>query len=258
MNGTRPTSLHSRAVCLISLLVLTVWLPGCIDNESLDGSEYCGSGTTWDTALKLCIVEETVIPVYQGETSTVTMQIIHAESASNATLSHTIVIELYHLQAPYHADNLRRLAQAGMYDNVTFHRIIDDFMIQGGDFENNDGTGGYAAQWYGYCSGDAMTNAADCSSETRYTLPDEADNGLRHLPCMVSMAKTSQPNTGGSQFFIMPEDISEHTWLNGVHTVFGQVISGCEHVTTISEVETGSNDRPVVPVTIVSAIVSDE
>ena len=101
-----------------------------------------------------------------------------------------------------------------------------------------------------------MDSAAECGSQTLYTLPDEADNGLRHLPCMVSMAKTGQPNTGGSQFFIMPDDISEHTWLNGAHTVFGQVISGCEHVTTLSEVETDNYDRPIIPVTIISTTVS--
>ena len=68
------------------------------------------------------------------------------------------------------------------------------------------------------------------------------------------MAKTSAPHTGGSQFFLIPSD-STPTWLDGVHTVFGEITDGCEHVTTISEVETGSNDRPVVPVIITSATV---
>ena len=184
------------------------------------------------------------------------MEIVHAESAANATLTYTIEIELYHVQAPIHADNFRRLAQSGMYDNVTFHRIIDDFMIQGGDFENNDGTGGHAAQWYGDCDG--SEEAVECSSPSSYTLPDEADNGLRHLPCMISMAKTSLPNTGGSQFFIMPDDITEHEWLNEVHTVFGKVISGCEHITTLSQVQTDSNNKPVMPVIITSTTVSND
>ena len=231
MTGMLSISRHSKSICMVGLLLFMAWLPGCLEDESNP-------------------------PIYEGETSTVTMEIVHAESTTDASLIYTIVIELYHTQAPIHADNLRKHAQGGMYDNVTFHRIIDDFMIQGGDFENNDGTGGYAAQWYGYCDGEAMDNAAECGSQTLYTLPDEADNGLRHLPCMVSMAKTGQPNTGGSQFFIMPDDISEHTWLNGAHTVFGQVISGCEHVTTLSEVETDNYDRPIIPVTIISATVS--
>ena len=67
---------------------------------------------------------------------------------------------------------------------------------------DGDGTGGYAAKWYGYCNGEAMDNFADCTGgETLYTMPDEADNGLIHTPCTISMAKTSAPHTGGSQFF---------------------------------------------------------
>ena len=230
--GSRPKSVY-----LAALVMLVCLFPGCIENEDAT------------------IAQEHIL--YQGNRSNVTMEIIHAESAGNQTLTYIIEIELYHDLAPVHADNMRSLAQAGMYDNVTFHRIIDDFMIQGGDFEKNDGTGGYAAHWYGYCDGEFMNNSTDCNSETLYTLPDEADHGLRHLPCMVSMAKTSQPNTGGSPFFIMPDDITEHGWLNGVHTVFGKVTSGCEHVTTLSEVETGAYDRPVVPVVITKATVSE-
>ena len=69
------------------------------------------------------------------------------------------------------------------------------------------------------------------------------------------MAKTSQPNTGGSQFFLIPGDISQHTWLDGIHTVFGEVVSGCEHITTLSEVQTDGYDRPILPVIIASATV---
>ena len=238
MNGLFTLTSRAKSVYLASLLMLVCLAPGCIESE--DSTNSNADNHT----------------LYEGNSSYVTMNIIHAESAENETLTYTIEIELYHDLAPIHTDNMRSLAQAGMYDNVTFHRIIDNFMIQGGDFENNDGTGGYAAHWYGYCDGQFMSNFADCDSDL-YTLPDEADNGLRHLPCMVSMAKTSQPNTGGSQFFIMPDDITEHDWLNGVHTVFGKVISGCEHVTTLSEVETGAYDRPVIPVIITSATVSE-
>ena len=255
MNGLIKPQRYN-AICLFVLFLAAGALPGCIENT--DGSSYCGEGTTWDSDAEKCITSQTPIPLFEGNYSTVTMQIIHANSTTEANLTYTITIELYHEDAPYHADNFRKHAEAGMYDDVTFHRVIDDFMIQGGDFENNDGSGGYSAQWYGYCDGQYMSNSADCNSETLYTLPDEADNGLGHLPCMVSMAKTSQPNTGGSQFFIMPDDITEHDWLNGVHTVFGKVISGCEHVTTLSEVETGAYDRPIVPVIITSATVSEQ
>ena len=184
-----------------------------------------------------------------------------------------ITIDLAPESAPVHVENLHLHATNGNYDDTIFHRVIGDnentpeydpFMIQGGDFENNDGTGGYAAQWYGYCDGQYMSNSADCNSETLYTLPDEADNGLEHNPCVISMAKTSQPHTGGSQFFLLPEDAQNPQtgeqgthWLDGIHTVFGKIISGCEHVTSLSEVETGAYDRPIVPVIISSATVSE-
>ena len=193
--------------------------------------------------------------LYTGDTSEVTLEIYHGESLIDATANYTVVIELDHVNAPFHADNFRNHSLEGNYNDVTFHRIIDDFMIQGGDFQNNDGTGGYAAKWYGVCNGQFM-NGSDCSNSESYNVPDEADNGLDHLSCTISMAKTSYPNTGGSQFFIIPED-STPDWLNGAHTVFGTVTSGCEHITTISEVETGQGDRPVLPVVIHTATASE-
>jgi peptidyl-prolyl cis-trans isomerase B (cyclophilin B) len=163
-----------------------------------------------------------------------------------------ITISLDPDSAPVHVENLHLHAVEGNYDNTQFHRVIDGFMIQGGDFERGDGTGGYAAKWYGYCNGEAMDNFADCTGgETLYTMPDEADNGLIHTPCTISMAKTSAPHTGGSQFFLIPED-STPNWLDGQHTVFGDITDGCEFVTSISEIDTGANDVPVNPVTMVS------
>ena len=100
-------------------------------------------------------------------------------------------------------------------------------------------------------------NKSDCPSQVYYNVPDEANNGLEHTACTISMAKTSMPNTGGSQFFLMPDDITQHTWLDGKHTVFGTITNGCEHVTTLSEVAVDSSDRPVLPVVIHTATASD-
>ena len=185
----------------------------------------------------------------------VAMEIYHGESLENALSVHNIEIELDLNAAPIHSDNFLKHVQAGNYNGATFHRIIDDFMIQGGDFENGDGTGGYAYEWYGYCNGQAMNSSENCSNSTLYTIPDEADNGLVHTSCKISMAKTSAPNTGGSQFFIMPGDISQHTWLDGVHTVFGEVTIGCNSITLLSEVQTGNSDIPSIPVVINSATI---
>ena len=126
-------------------------------------------------------------------------------------------------------------------------------MIQGGDFTNGDGTGGHAVIWDGYCNGEERAASTDCT-QTQWTLGDEADNGYLHEICTISMAKTSAPHTGGSQFFLIPED-STPSHLDGVHTVFGKITSGCEHVTAISQVAVGGSQgsTPVDDVTIESA-----
>tara|TARA_Y100000766_G_scaffold10142_1_gene7423 strand:- start:27 stop:728 length:702 start_codon:yes stop_codon:yes gene_type:complete len=164
----------------------------------------------------------------------------------------TVLIELHPNDAPGHVENFKQLVVQGKYDGTKFHRVINDFMIQGGDFTNGDGTGGHAIVWDGYCDGQAMENSDDCSSITRWTLGDEADNGRIHTPCVISMAKTSNPHTGGSQFFLVPQD-STPSHLDGVHTVFGSITEGCDIVTGISEVPTAQQDRPVDDVTIESA-----
>jgi len=221
----------------VVLLALVVLFPGCLEDTQEESSQPGESDYAEN-----------------GRYTNISMEIIHGENVENATAQYTIRIMLNHAAAPMHADNMLKHVTAGNYNMTHYHRIIDDFMVQGGDFEKNDGTGGYAADWYGYCNGQAMANASNCANN-EWTVPDEADNGLQHRSCMISMAKTSQPNTAGSQFFLMPDDIDHHAWLDGVHTVFGEITDGCEHVTTISEVETDSEDRPVVPVIITSATV---
>jgi cyclophilin family peptidyl-prolyl cis-trans isomerase len=170
--------------------------------------------------------------------------------------SESLIIELYPDEAPVHVENFALLAQEGKYDGVLFHRVIDEFMIQGGDFTQNSGTGGHAAKFFGYCDGTAANSASDCSV-TSYTIPDEADNGIKHAPYVLSMAKTSAANTGGSQFFIVDKD-STPSHLDGVHTVFGKVIDGKTYVEAISQVNTMSQDKPVHDVTIVSVTIPDE
>jgi cyclophilin family peptidyl-prolyl cis-trans isomerase len=210
------------------LIILIVFQPGCLE----EGEK-----------------------AFNGTYSIITLNIFHGENLENATANYTIKIRLNHTAAPIHADNMQKHVIAGNYNMTHFHRIIDGFMIQGGDFENHNGTGGYAADWYGYCNGQSANNQSDCN-QSNWTIPDEADNGLLHNSCVISMAKTSNPNTGESQFFIVPED-SNPTHLDGFHTVFGEITEGCEHVTTISEVATDSSDRPITPVMIYNATVDN-
>ncbi|MBJ36698.1 MAG: hypothetical protein CMB68_05025 [Euryarchaeota archaeon] len=203
------------------------------------------------------------------ENPTVTLEISYMPSGSTERTTAFIEIELYEEDAPMHVENFLLLAEESRYDFTIFHRIIDGFMIQGGDFENRDGSGGYTGKWFGYCDGkqfDSSNNrySPETCDQSRWTLPDEADNGRLHVPGVLAMAKTSAPNTGSSQFYIVPED-STPSHLDGVHTVFGMVVSGLEHVTSISEVDTpnstpendGNGDTPINEVRLVRVTVND-
>ena len=174
-------------------------------------------------------------------------------------------LELNYSAAPIHAENFALLSAMGCYDNTPFHRIIQDFMMQGGDFTNLDGTGGHAAKFFGRCNGQEALSPTDCSA-TSYTIPDEVDSGLEHLPYALSMAKTSAPHTGGSQFFIVdpdavsPDGTPGTPHLNGVHTVFGKVIDGYNLIDDISsycDFNLCSNDNPEVIFIERAIVVSD-
>ena len=188
--------------------------------------------------------------------SQATMQISYVPNGMDETsrTTATVVIDLYASQAPDHVENFIAHSVNDNYKSTIFHRVIDGFMIQGGDFEDRTGSGGYAYNWYGHCNGEAETSSSDCD-RTSWTVGDEANNGLVHEPGVISMAKTNSPNTGGSQFFIDPED-STPSHLDGVHTVFGKVSSGLGSVTAISDVETGDNDRPIFEVRLLSVDIS--
>tara|TARA_Y100000588_G_C14159066_1_gene883984 strand:- start:118 stop:819 length:702 start_codon:yes stop_codon:yes gene_type:complete len=137
-----------------------------------------------------------------------------------------LVIELYPEVAPNTVDNFISLVESGYYDGLTFHRIINGFMIQGGD---PDGTGGGGP---GYAiAGEFLANGFE--------------NNLKHAPGVLSMARTNNPDSAGSQFFIMHK-ASPH--LDGAYAGFGQVIEGLELVDQIAQVKTGLGDKPSTPV----------
>ena len=186
--------------------------------------------------------------------SSVVLEISYVDS-TDTRVDVDVEIELRPDFAPIHVENFLKLTSDGKYDNTEFHRIIDNFMIQGGDIDHLEGRGGYAGKWFGYCNGQESNSSDDCDPSS-WTIPDETSSenpGLLHESCTISMAKTAPPNTGGSQFFLIPED-SEPKHLNGVHTVFGEIVSGCEHVTAISEVPT-SGESPVNTVQLKNAYI---
>jgi len=144
---------------------------------------------------------------------------------STATL-HTsagpIQLELFDEDAPKTVENFRKLSTDGFYDGLIFHRVIPDFMIQGGCPEGS-GTGGPG-----------------------YTFEDEF-NQHKIERSALAMAN-SGPNTNGSQFFIVTTEAAP--WLDGKHTVFGRVTEGMDAVDAIEKTQTGANDRPVEDQTI--------
>lgn len=172
----------------------------------------------------------------------------------------TIQLQLFPEQAPKTVENFVTHAKAGYYDGLTFHRVIPNFMIQGGD-PTGTGMGG--------------------ESIWGQPFEDEFSQELYNLRGAVSMANAG-PNTNGSQFFIVqdkdmteqmqgqmkdagfPEEIVDAykdggtPWLDFRHTVFGQVIQGMDVVDAIAKVKTDASDQPATPVTMDKVTVEDE
>ena len=141
----------------------------------------------------------------------------------------TLELELFDADAPKTVENFLKLAGDGFYDGVIFHRIIPDFMIQGGD-PTGTGMGGPGYQFEDEINKHPVERGA------------------------LAMAN-SGPNTNGSQFFIVTADACP--WLDGLHTVFGRVTSGMDVVNTIGTIDTDMQDRPLSEVRIESVTVGD-
>ncbi len=134
-------------------------------------------------------------------------------------------IELFEDKAPKTTKNFIDLAEKGFYDGVIFHRVIEGFMLQGGD-PTGTGRGGPG-----------------------YNIPDEFHPDLKHSEeGMLSMANAG-PNTGGSQFFVT---LAPTSWLDGKHAIFGKVVEGMEVVRAIGSTPTGPGDQPLQEVVMES------
>jgi len=215
-----------------------------------DGTPTLAGMVAMGMALVLVLAGITIANTERTVTATEAYLNVTWTDSSGLFNDKIITIKLNPDLAPIHVENFVLNADKGNYDETIFHRVIDNFMIQGGDFTNDDGTGGHAAKWFGYCDGQETASSSTCA-ETSWSIPDEASNGLKHTAGALSMAKTANDNTGGSQFFIVPSD-GGASHLNGKHTVFGYVIDGLEHIDSISNSPTGANDLPTNDVTLVS------
>jgi peptidyl-prolyl cis-trans isomerase B (cyclophilin B) len=140
-----------------------------------------------------------------------------------------IVVKFFPDSAPMHVKNFISLAEAGFYNGTTFHRVIPGFMIQGGDPSGN-GTGGPG-----------------------YTIPAEFSKTRKHVPGILSMARTNDPNSAGSQFFIMA---AAYPSLDGQYSIFGEVVEGLDVVNKIVSVPRNAMDKPLEPVVMTSVTVA--
>lgn len=134
-----------------------------------------------------------------------------------------IKLELYPEHAPITVANFEKLVKEGFYDGLIFHRVIKDFMIQGGDPEGT-GMGGAKEK----IKGEFARNGVN--------------NPIKHTRGVISMARSMMPDSASSQFFIMHKDAPH---LDGSYAAFGKVIEGMEVVDAIAECKTNFNDRPV-------------
>ncbi len=161
-----------------------------------------------------------------------------ASSAPIAVIETTygiIVIQLFPDVAPGHVDNFVRLANEGYYDGTTFHRVIPGFMIQGGDpnskddDRSNDGQGGHSANGL-----NTFVNA-------------EFSQDLTHKRGILSMARAQDPNSAGSQFFIV---VADSNFLDRQYSIFGEVIEGMDVADKIVNVKKDSADNPLEKITM--------
>ncbi|OKL63269.1 Peptidyl-prolyl cis-trans isomerase-like 1 [Talaromyces atroroseus] len=146
----------------------------------------------------------------------------------------SFVVELYNDHAPKTCKNFAALAQRKYYDGVIFHRIIPNFMIQGGD---PTGTGRGGSSIYGE------------------KFEDEINTSLKHTGAGILSMANSGPNTNGSQFFIT---LAPTPWLDGKHTIFGRVRSGMRVIQRMGLVKTDAEDRPQDTVKIIRAYLVEE
>ena len=137
-----------------------------------------------------------------------------------------IKLELYPDIAPETVANFEKLVNKGFYDGLTFHRVINGFMIQGG-CPNGNGTGNSGERIKGEFANNGFKN------------------DLKHTRGVISMARSADPNSASCQFFIMHEDAPH---LDGGYAAFGKVIEGMDVVDEIAECETDYSDKPVTPV----------
>ncbi len=199
----------------LTLTVLGLLATGC-SNEKVSTSTAPGDVKKETT---------TAAPAATAAATAATAPAADTEVAVVTTSEGVMVLEFYPDVAPKHVENFKTLAKKGFYDGTAFHRVIPGFMIQGGDPNTKDESA--KSSW-------GMGGPG-------YTI-DAEFNSKHHARGILSMARTSEPNTAGSQFFICHADAGN---LDGQYTVFGNLIKGFDVLDKIATTPTESPDRPL-------------
>lgn len=206
-----------KSIAILSLITLVVFIGFIVANNQ--------SKMKYD---KIAIEQQSMLDLSDQATIDVVFDTTEGE----------IHAELYPDLVPETVKNFVELAKNNKYDGVIFHRVIKDFMIQTGDFENFNGTGGHSYKGEGT------------------TIDEEFDPNLKHVYGAISMAKTPLPSTTGSQFFIV-QNQSGALPLDNQHSVFGMVKKGMHVVEKIAASKTGANDRPLEEIKILGVKIND-
>ena len=215
---------------IFSFLFLAFLIAGCSNNQiekSVDADKSITKNSNVNNINSTNIMEKKQTTIQDGFKDLV--------SEYNQVIIKTnfgdVKVEFYSDDSPKTVNNFLNLAKSGFYNDTKFHRVMKDFMIQGGDPNSKD---------------DDWSN--DGTGDPGYKFSDEFNN---HKLVKGSLAMAnSGPNTNGSQFFIVTKDATP--WLDGAHTNFGYVISGIDIVEKIEAVETNNRDHPIKDVIIES------
>jgi cyclophilin family peptidyl-prolyl cis-trans isomerase len=222
-----------KQAILVVVLIAVVGLIVAVVYRAPQQNESAQQSTTTTTSTATSTDTTIQTESLTASTTKATQKTMQATITTNKGV---ITLELYADKTPNTVANFTKLAQAGFYNTTKFHRVIDGFMIQGGDPLTKDDT--KQSMWG--------------TGGPGYKFADEFVPGLSNVTGTISMANAG-PNTNGSQFFI---NVADNTFLDGKHSVFGRVTGGMDVVTAISEVERSQRDVPVDPVVLESVVIT--